>query len=283
MSTGIPCIELKDVASDGIAMLEAAGCLVVSGVTTPEQRAALRSEMADPMARTPVNTGDDTGEFFPGDTRRATSLVAHSETAREFVMHPMTKAICDHFLLPNCSPDGRYQLHVTATVEIGPGARKQILHREEDPFVFFPLPRPNLIVATMWAVSDFSSDNGGTLLVPGSHKWAADRRPRPEEVCSAEMPAGSVLFWLGGTLHGGGANASDKWRYGVILTYSLGWLRQEENQSLATPPDIANQLSPELQDMIGNTQNGSLGFHFYDGLGEQVLTGAGEALVEMNS
>lgn len=280
MSAQIPRIELKDLASRGCQLLEAAGCLVVDGVTTEQQRAALRSDMSSIMRQAPVDNVDDPNEFFAGHTRRATSLVAHSQTARGFVMHPMVKTVCDHFLLPNCAPGGRYQLHVTATVEIGPGAREQILHREEDPFPFFQLPRPNLIVATMWAISDFTVGNGGTLLVPGSHKWAADRRPQPEEVCSAEMPAGSVLYWLGGTLHGGGANVSDEWRYGVILTYSLGWLRQEENQSLAVPPEIAKELSPELQDMIGNTLNGSLGFHAYEGF--DGTAGLGEAVSEMN-
>lgn len=141
-----------------------------------------------------------------------------------------------------------------------------MLHREEDPFDYFPIPRPHMIVASMWAISDFTADNGATLLVPGSHQWPAERKPTPEEIQCAEMPAGSVLFWLGGTLHGGGANVTEEWRYGVILTYSLGWLRQEENQSLATPPDIASQFSRELQDMLGNTANGALGFHFYTGM-----------------
>lgn len=179
-------------------------------------------------------------------------------------MHPLAKTVCDHFLRPNNGPDGRYQLHVTAAIEIGPGARAQVLHRDEDPFSHFTtLPRPNLIVATMWAVNDFTKENGGTLLVPGSHTWSEERRLEPHEIYSAEMPAGSVLFWLGGTLHGGGASISDEWRYGINLTYSLGWLRQEENQSLATPPEIAKDFPPELQDMLGNTQSGALGFHSF--------------------
>jgi ectoine hydroxylase-related dioxygenase (phytanoyl-CoA dioxygenase family) len=174
-------------------------------------------------------------------------------------MHPTVTAICDHFLRPN-APDG-YQLHVTAALNVGPGARAQVLHREEDPFTIFPLPRPHLIVATMWAISDFRAENGGTLLVPGSHCWTADRQPTPDEILAAEMPAGSVLFWLGGTLHGAGANVSDEWRHGVVLTYSAAWLRQEENQYLDVPPDIADGLSPELQLMIGLKMNGALGFH----------------------
>ncbi|NNL86779.1 MAG: phytanoyl-CoA dioxygenase family protein, partial [Myxococcales bacterium] len=203
-----------------------------------------------------------------------------SETARVFVVHPIIRTVCDHFLLPNCPPGGRYQLHVSAAVEVGPGARRQALHREEDTFPFFALPRPNLVVATMWAISDFTADNGGTLLVPGSHRWEAGRRPRPEEVTSVEMEAGSVLFWLGGTLHGAGANTSDEWRYGVILTYSLGWLRQEENQSLAVPPAVARTLSTELLDMIGNTPNGALGIHAVDGLPSAEIENTAESLLE---
>jgi len=80
------------------------------------------------------------------------------------------------------------------------------------------------------------------LLVPGSHTWGKDRKQKDEEVLSAEMPAGSVLYWLGGTLHGAGANVSNDWRYGVILSYSLGWLRQEENQYLDVTSEDVKKL-----------------------------------------
>jgi hypothetical protein len=278
----IPRIGMSEFGREGIGLLEDAGCLVVHGVTTEDQRSALRSELGDAMQRTPVATVEDPTTFYPGHTRRVISLITLSRTAREFVMHPMVKSACDHILLPNCSPDGRYQLHVTAAVEIGPGAREQKLHREEDTLPFFPLPRPHLIVATMWAISDFTAQNGATRLVPGSHKWGPDRRPEPDEILAAEMPAGSVLFWLGGTLHGGGANTSTQWRYGVILTYSLGWLRQEENQSLAVSPAVANTLPPQLQDMIGYTPNGALGFFAADGVVTAEIEGSGQTLVDLN-
>ena len=283
MAADIPRITLDEVEGHGVELLDEAGCLVVTGVSSPQQRDALRAELAGPMAATPVMTEDDPDDFYPGHTRRVTSLVANSETVRAWVMHPATKNICDHFLLPNCSPGGRYQLHVSAAVEIGPGARKQILHREEDTVPFFRVPRPNLVVATMWAISDFTADNGGTLLVPGSHKWDVERRAEPGEIGAAEMPAGSVLFWMGGTLHAGGANVSDDWRYGVILTYSVGWLRQEENQSLAVPLELSRQLAPELQDMLGNTVNGALGFHYDEGLPTEILNTTVEDLVEQNN
>ena len=253
----IPAIEAGRLEADGIAALEEAGCLIVTGVAGRGERERLRTELAPYLERAPVKAGNDPKEFLPECTRRIIGLVRRSEVVRDWVMHAMPRRLCDHFLQPNC--DDRYQLHLTAALEIGPGARRQLLHREEDTLPYFPLPRPNLVLATMWAVSDFTADNGATLLVPGSHRWPKERRPREEEIAIAAMEAGSVLVWLGGTLHGAGANVSDDWRYGVILTYSVGWVRQEENQALAVPDQVACELPKDLLDMIGHTTNGLLG------------------------
>ncbi len=105
---------------------------------------------------------------------------------------------------------------------------------------------------------------------PGSHLWSAERQPQPHEIHSAQMPAGSVLYWLGSTLHGAGANTSSDWRYGVILTYSLGWLRQEENQYIDVPPAIASELSPALRDMIGYKMHRALGFSTHPFVGQSL-------------
>jgi hypothetical protein len=255
----IPRRSKTDPIDDMVSALGHAGCLVVTGSMDDAARSKLVDELASHLEAAPFKTDDDPAAFYPGLTQRVTALVARSGHVRELILDPTVTAICDHFLRPN-APDG-YQLHVTAALNVAPGARAQVLHREEDPFTFFPLPRPQLIVATMWAITDFRAENGATLLVPGSHRWTADRQPAPDEILAAEMPAGSVLFWLGGTLHGAGANVSDEWRYGVVLTYSAAWLRQEENQYLDVPPDIADGLSPELQRMIGYKMNGALGFH----------------------
>jgi ectoine hydroxylase-related dioxygenase (phytanoyl-CoA dioxygenase family) len=239
------------------AALDEAGCLVVEGVSDREARDAVARELASHMEAAAIQE-DDPASFYPGRTRRVTALVARSEQVGRWIVDPLTTGLCDRFLEP--SAEFGYQLHVTAALEVGPGARAQELHREEDSFTYFPLPRPNLIVATMWAVSDFRADNGATLLVPGSHRWGAGREATPDEICTAEMPAGSVLFWLGGTLHGAGANRSDDWRYGVILTYSLGWLRQEENQYLDVPMQLAARLPEPLRKMIGYDMHRALGF-----------------------
>ena len=246
--TSIPVYPVDESTDTLAEALDRAGCLVVTGAAAPDVRNAVMQELAPHLERADVQE-DDPNAFYPGRTRRITALAARSKTAGELLLHPTPIALCDHFLLPNSRAG--YQVHVTAALEVGPGARSQILHREEDSFTYFPLPRPHLVVATMWAISDFRADNGATLLVPGSHRWPAERKPEPDEIVQAEMPAGSLLFWMGGTLHGAGANTSSDWRYGVILTYSLGWLRQEENQYLDVTPEVARELSPELRRLIG--------------------------------
>ena len=273
--TSIPRLSAGDPPEKLAEALDSAGCLVVTDACTRETRESLRADLAPHMDAAEVHTDPDAARqelpdpgaagratdplgFYPGHTRRAIALVARSVAVGKLVLHPAATGLCDRFLRPNS--EFGYQLHVTAALEVGPGARAQVLHREEDSYSFFTLPKPNLILATMWAVTDFTADNGATRLVPGSHRWDANRKPTADEIVSAEMPAGSVLFWLGGLLHGAGANTSTGWRYGVILTYSLGWLRQEENQYLDTPPAVAERLSPELRAMIGYKMHRALGF-----------------------
>ena len=240
--------------------LNEAGCAVVNGLIGTDQRRSIVMELEQAMQGARVIDDDDPNEFYPGRTRRVTALLARSESVTdELVAHPVTQQVCDRFLLP--TSEFGYQLHVTAALEVGPGAREQILHREEDSFTFFDSPRPNLIVASMWAMSDFCADNGATLLVPGSHRWDKDRVAKRAEIISAEMPAGSVLFWLGGLLHGAGANNTDGWRYGVILTYSAGWVRQEENQYLDIPEGRLAKLSPEVRRLAGFEMYRALGLY----------------------
>ncbi len=242
--------------------LDQSGCLVVHGMADSDACARVRAELTDYVEAAPASN-DNPVDFYPGKTHRVVALMHRSPTMRELMMHPVTEQLGDRHLLTNCV---KWQLNVSAALEIGPGARDQILHREEDLFPYFPVPRPNLILASMWAISDFTVDNGGTQLVPGSHRWSADRVAEPDEIVRSEMPAGSVLFWLGGTLHGGGANVTaDDWRYGIVLTYTLGWLRQEENQHLSIPAADAFALPESVRSRLGFSMDyDGAGLGFYD-------------------
>jgi ectoine hydroxylase-related dioxygenase (phytanoyl-CoA dioxygenase family) len=262
----IPVVPSKAPYIDAIHALEHAGCVVVTGVVDESARQRISRELQPYLETADVGQSlnkkyaQDGGpsDFYPGHTKRITALIAKSETFRSFVTHPLMLSACDAFLKPNCIS---YQVHATAGLVVGPGATVQMLHREEDAFQFFKVPRPNMVVASMWAISDFTELNGGTHLVPGSHRWPADRIAGDDEVAIAEMPAGSVLMWMGGTLHGAGANCSaDVWRYGIFLSYSLGWLRQEENQYLDVPRDVARTLPKPVRDLIGYKMHLALGY-----------------------
>ena len=113
------------------------------------------------------------------------------------------------------------------------------------------------LFSTIWAVTEFTRKNGATQIVPGSHLWKKERQPKPDEIAYAEMKPGSVLFYTGTVLHGGGANQTkDETRVGLFLHYALNWLRQEENQYLSCPPDVAKNLPSELRSMIGYSKGG---------------------------
>src|SRR5262249_39749801 len=115
---------------------------------------------------------------------------------------------------------------------------------------------------TLWALTDFTRDNGATRVIPGSHRWPVGREPRADEATQAVMSRGSVLIYSGTVVHSGGENRSTGARPGMNTTYCLSWLRQEENQFLSCPPEIARTLDFDLQELLGYTMaNYALGYY----------------------
>ncbi|MGT2433649.1 phytanoyl-CoA dioxygenase family protein [Cupriavidus basilensis] len=115
-------------------------------------------------------------------------------------MPPLYLALCDHFLLPNCAD---YQLNLGHLMERGPGAQAQMLHRDEAVWVHYQRPRPELQLATVVALVDFTRENGATIIAPGSHRWPEEREATDADLVCAEMPAGSAVIYLGSTMHAG--------------------------------------------------------------------------------
>lgn len=211
----------------------------------PDVVAAVLAETEPYRQRTP--TGNDA--FTGLNTRRTGSLVARSVSVRQMVMHPTVIGVCDDILATNSTS---YQLHVTQVIDIGPGEPAQFLHRDQWAWDTFPFPIGfDVEISTIWAMQDFTELNGATRVIPGSNLWPDDARPTQDQSEPAEMPLGSVLVYSGSVFHGGGANRSDGRRVALNIDYCLGWLRQEENQYLACPPEVARDLPVELARLIG--------------------------------
>jgi len=205
--------------------------------------AALR-ELSPHVEATPPGSDGFAGRR----TRRTGALVARSPICRELVAHPFVLDVVGRVL----GHASNFQLHLSQLIAIGPGEPAQAIHRDQWAFDFFPFPVGYEVQCnTIWAVNDFSEGNGATRVIPGSHQLADKLQFSEADTLAAEMPAGSLVFYTGSLYHGAGANRSDHVRHGLNLTYALGWLRQEENQYLSVPPEIARSLPDPLLRLIG--------------------------------
>lgn len=237
-----------------VAVLERDGALILDDALPLEAVDALVAELRPYVEATP--TGRDS--FTGSHTTRTGALVARSPLTRPLVMDPRILALCDAVLKPNCH---RYQLHLAQVIRIMPGQVAQAIHRDRWAWGR-QMPGIEPQVNTIWALTDFTAANGATQVIPGSQAWPDDRKALPEEIARAEMKKGSVLLYTGTVFHGGGANGADHDRWGLNITYSLGWLRQEENMYLSCPPDAARGLDPELAAMMGYAMsNYALGYY----------------------
>jgi ectoine hydroxylase-related dioxygenase (phytanoyl-CoA dioxygenase family) len=236
-----------------VAALRDDGAVLVDEFVTPSTVAAIRAEVDDAVdaAEAGMRTVNPAVQaFFGPRTKHVSALAAVSPTfADEVIAHPAYTAICDAILLPSCS---RYQLNLGHLIARGPGAEAQFAHRDEDVWPHFPKPHDEIQVASLVALSDFRVDTGATRVVPGSHRWPRDRHPQPDEVADAVVSPGGAVVYLGSTIHYAGTNSTaDEWRLGAHVSYTLGWLRTEENNSLAVPPEVARTLSPRAQELLG--------------------------------
>jgi ectoine hydroxylase-related dioxygenase (phytanoyl-CoA dioxygenase family) len=247
-------------AEEVAAVLNEDGACIVRDMLSPERLQALQSDVQPWIDQTALGLDDWSGRL----TKRTGGLIARCATVRELAVDPLILGAANATLAPYCS---KIQLNITQLITIMPGQGAQPLHR--DRFVWGGDDSGGVIPEGIepqcngiWAIEDFTEENGATHVVPGSHKWPFSRQARREESVQAVMKAGSVLLYNGTVIHSGGENRSTAPRKALNITYTLGWLRQEENQYLSCPPEIAKDFDQQLTDLIGYSfGNYSLGFY----------------------
>jgi ectoine hydroxylase-related dioxygenase (phytanoyl-CoA dioxygenase family) len=261
-------------AADVIAVLERDGGCILEGFLSSQALEGLRADLIPLLER--QSTGRDS--FSGNQTRRLGALFAHTRHLAEAAVHPQFLPVAKHFVaqpvkarlgedLVEVTKDVR--IGVTQGIQIAPGQGAQALHRDDTVFVWrHPDYGCEARVQIMIAVSDFTAENGGTLVVPGSHKWDDYRAPLRSEAVSTEMAAGSALIFLGSCYHAGGQNMTkDELRTGVTMSLDAANLRQEENMYLSIKPEVVKAYPEEIQRLLGwsSGRSGIMGWVEVDG------------------
>ena len=221
--------------------LQQRGYLVIPGLLSGGQIQRIKAELA-PYLRGTLRGRNDFEGF---ETERVYALLAKAPVIAELVEHPRILPIVDRLLAPN------YLLSANLAIQLYPGETRQPLHFD-DGFYRVARPRSAFGISTIWAIDEFTADNGATEIIPGSHLWGNERPAEDDpRIESVRMPAGSVVVFMGTLWHRGGANRSAAPRLAITPQYCEAWLRQIENQVLAIPPGTAARYSRRIQGLLG--------------------------------
>jgi ectoine hydroxylase-related dioxygenase (phytanoyl-CoA dioxygenase family) len=211
--------------------------------------------------------------FEGANTVRIYNLLVYGALYERIPVHENVLPIVEGVLDPGCL------ISSLSSIAICAGERAQPIHAD-DQLIPIPKPHPPTVCNTMWALTDFTAANGATRIIPGSHL----RDHSPElgtryDSIAAEMPKGSVLIWHGSLWHGGGSNKTDARRIGIAMNYCAGYIRQQENQQLGIPREIAARFAPRLQELVGySVYNGLIG-HIDKRSPMELLGGGGKRMV----
>ena len=130
-----------------------------------------------------------------------------------------------------------------------PGCHPQGLHQDQGlvgTYTFLDAP---VLVNTVYILQDVDEVNGGTLIIPASHKHYIEGRGKFGELpppVNLEAPAGTIMLMDGRTLHGGAVNQSDDLRYIITNSIIRPFIRQQESFQLTIDPDILANASEKF-------------------------------------
>ena len=241
----IPKLSGDTDLAEVIHALRAYGAVAVTDLVSAEVVDAVAAELRLELDAEGLS---QESAFNGAFTNRISNVLAVAPSAAALLEHDMVVSVANEILLPHCA---NYRISSMTAIEVMPGETAQALHRDDTVYPV-DIAGMELQIGVMWSLNEFTEENGGTRIVPGSHRLLRSwHLPDLSNWEAASMPKGSALFYLGSTWHGAGSNESNGKRMGLINVYSLGWLRQEVNQYLTHPPELAAQYSPRLRALLG--------------------------------
>lgn len=239
---------------DVLEHLAADGGVIVKQLLPSDVVTRFRSDIESTSTshRAGATSGSDrTVEFWGGETKRFTRLGWRSPAFEDILLAPTLLGAADALLLPHCDD---YWMNTGQMMIIGPGETEQMWHRDAGNWMSLCTPAaPEVTVSCMYALGDYTADMGATRVVPGSHLWHDyQQAPTPDQFATAEMEPGDGLIYTGRVIHNGGANVTaDRWRFGLHVSFVLGWLTPEEALPLSTPWEAAQHMSERAQRLLG--------------------------------
>ena len=254
-----PVLQVLDTKHNSLTeileVLAQDGGVIVHNMLSPQVVANLLNELA-PQSETsqvgPKSDNENVNHFWGQQTKRFTRLAQRSQTfADEVLVHPILTGVADVLLKPSCAS---YWMNTGQMMIVMPGGAPQYLHRDSDDWPAMCSPTaPPCQISCMFALSDFTAENGATRVVPGSHVWDDfSRQATDAEITQAVMPAGSGMIYLGKTIHSAGANKTEnEARFGMHLSYVLGLLTPEEAGCLGVTEDRAKTFTKQQQQLLG--------------------------------
>ena len=228
--------------------LDAAGCCVIETLVDAQVMTNIKAELGEFVDKSSVGASDFEGH----STRRLGAPLPRSATFRSIATHPSVLAAGDHVLGHATS----WRFSAAEYIEIGPGEQPQRIHRDQWKYDMVDFEF-EVELNGMWAITDFTEENGATRVVPGSHRAGNNERFEIADSQPAEMAQGSLLLYTGSLYHGGGPNRSHQWRSGLSLQHAVGWLTQSTNQFLECPPAEVRDWSDELLRFVGYAKTGN--------------------------
>jgi ectoine hydroxylase-related dioxygenase (phytanoyl-CoA dioxygenase family) len=218
------------------------GWTVVEDAIEPD----LVGELSETLVRREQQLGivPAANDFEGTRTVRIYNLLVHGDVFARVPVHPNVLPVVDSVLDDGCL------LSSLSSIAIGPDESAQPIH-SDDQLIPIPKPHPPVVCNTMWALTDFTEANGATRLVPGSHLRDSPDLTQRYDSIPAVMGRGSVLVWHGSLWHGGGENTTAERRIGLACNYCAGYVRQQENQQLGIPREIARGFDRRLARLCG--------------------------------
>jgi len=188
-----------------------------------------------------VNTLINKGDLFSKCIEQDPEVVQAGPVIEQLVDETLGKGWICHSFLSNGADPGGYP---------------QGMHMDQGPLLPWITEGAPVLFNTMFIPQDIDDKNGGTLIIPGSHKsfikaGSGGEVGKLPPTVNVEAKAGTIMMFDGRLLHGTGVNKTKKRRIVATMSNVKSWTRTQENWILSVAPDVLEKASPKLLHRLG--------------------------------